>query len=486
MNVDTSVANAARIWKLYGTAGAKGDGAAGRPHRLARLLVVPDPVPTVPCDLLEALADRTPPDEPKPQAHAGAGGGNGDGRFDLAGWIVSRNLDVAREGPWKCGGYRWVLGICPWNDQHTDNSAFIVRWPSDVIGAGCKHNSCQGKGWHDLRDAVKPGWRQTREQRASPRADPQKGAAPIPIDKIGLDEIDGEDLLKEAPAAALEYLPVLGKDGYLVVGWSHLLAGYPRCGKTELLLASVHDWLRLGQSVLYFTEEPRSIWRQRLHQRPGPWSGLRLVFGLGGPPLELLERVIVGREQVVVVDTLRNLGLLGADECDNAAIAAAIAPWVSAARRHGKTLIMGHHMRRGAGEHGEGISGGHALFGAVDIALELRRDSRPNRRLVKGYARLIQPEDMLYEQGEDGGFVVLGDPASVTLADVRRRIRQVLTSDWLKTAEVHGLLDEPRPSLELVRQGLHAEGAEGAIERDPPLEQGAARGGRGHGWRLRS
>jgi len=52
-------------------------------------------------------------------------------------------------------------------------------------------------------------------------------------------EIDAEDLLQRDAPEALEYLPLLGKDGYFVRGWSHVLAGYPRCGKTELMLACI-------------------------------------------------------------------------------------------------------------------------------------------------------------------------------------------------------------------------------------------------------
>ena len=40
VNVDTSIANAARIWKLYGTTARKGDSTKDRPHRRSRLLRV--------------------------------------------------------------------------------------------------------------------------------------------------------------------------------------------------------------------------------------------------------------------------------------------------------------------------------------------------------------------------------------------------------------------------------------------------------------
>lgn len=42
VKVDTSVFNPARIWKLYGTPACKGDSTPNRPHRMARLLEVPD------------------------------------------------------------------------------------------------------------------------------------------------------------------------------------------------------------------------------------------------------------------------------------------------------------------------------------------------------------------------------------------------------------------------------------------------------------
>lgn len=65
-------------------------------------------------------------------------------------------------------------------------------------------------------------------------------------------------------------------------------------------------------------------------------------------------------------------------------------PWVAGARLHNKTLIMAHHMRKGGGDHGEGIAGGHALMGEFDIALTLRKEDRsPRRRLVTAFAGAV-------------------------------------------------------------------------------------------------
>src|SRR5205823_3612808 len=93
-----------------------------------------------------------------------------------------------------------------------------------------------------------------------------------------------------ASGRALPFLPLLSCDGYIVEGWSHVLAGYPRSGKTELLTRMVGEWLADGKSVLYVTEEPQSIWERRLADLPGDWSGLRVVFGLGADLKALFHR----------------------------------------------------------------------------------------------------------------------------------------------------------------------------------------------------
>jgi DNA repair protein RadA/Sms len=290
-----------------------------------------------------------------------------------------------------------------------------------------------------------------------------------------LDEVDAEKLAAEGDDQPLDFLPLLNRDGYIVRGWSHLVAGYPRTGKTELLVECIPMWLRGGLRVLYFTEELRAMWKRRLRALPGPWKGLRLVFGLGAQPLDLRVRMADGPEEVVIIDTARNLGLLPDDENDNAAMAAAVTPWVASARKAGKTLIISHHMRKGAGEHGEGISGGHALLGCVDIALELRRDNLPNRRTIRGYARLIQPEELLYERNGEGRLVALGRAGGFLVAEVRRRVAEVLTDEWATTSEVREMLD-PQPSQDTVTRALQAEAEAGYVERKPPLSVKSTRG----------
>jgi hypothetical protein len=157
VSVDTTTCNAARIWKLYGTTARKGDSTDERPHRLSRLLKVPDERVEVSREQLGALAAT------KPEAALKGPRIPGASDFDLEAWICERDVPVKRQGPWQQGGYRWVLEECPWNG-HSDNSAYIVRFPSGAMAAGCHHDSCQSYGWRDLREHYEPGAYKRRYQ----------------------------------------------------------------------------------------------------------------------------------------------------------------------------------------------------------------------------------------------------------------------------------------------------------------------------------
>ncbi len=270
-------------------------------------------------------------------------------------------------------------------------------------------------------------------------------------------EVCGNQLVEEAGTATEpNSLPVLGQPGIMVRGWSHLFAGYPRKGKTELLARLVRSWLDSGETVLYLAEEARSTWALRLAGIGGDWSGLMVLFGLGIEPAVLLARMRSGAETVVIVDTIRNLLQL-VDERHNSEVARILNPWIGAAREGSKTIIFTHHMRKGSGEHGEGIAGGHALLAAADVGIELLHDqSHATRRVLRTYPRLLPQRELVYERRQDGSFVALGEPDAVRKDEVKRRLLELLTGDWQTTKELHGALEEPQPSQEQVRLALGA------------------------------
>jgi len=160
VEVDITTFNAGRLLKLYGTMACRGDSTPDRSHRIAKILKVPERLVTVPVDLLAALAARAP-EEPTQQRHNGSHSNRQTTTFDLERWIAEHNVPVVSSGSWKSSGKKWILNPCPWNQEHTNRSAFIVRWPDGTIGAGCKHKGCAGRGWHALRDLYEPDRKKT-------------------------------------------------------------------------------------------------------------------------------------------------------------------------------------------------------------------------------------------------------------------------------------------------------------------------------------
>jgi DNA repair protein RadA/Sms len=239
----------------------------------------------------------------------------------------------------------------------------------------------------------------------------------------------------------------------------------------------------MGERVLYITEEPVTIWQHRLKMWSGDWTNLQVAFGLGADPEVLRKLAREGTATLVVVDALRNLLRLK-DEKDNSEIARVVNPWVADARTADKTLFVAHHQRKGGGEHGEGISGGHALMGAFDIPVEVLWDPSKgtNRRLVRTYPRLIEAKEGLYEKVADGEFDYAGDPQAVALVEVTDTAKSLLSDAWQSTDEIWAGMDEPKPSKEQVRKALIDLAKQRVALRDPAIEAGPARG-KTHRWR---
>lgn len=165
VNVDLKVFNAARIWKMYGTASKKGDNIKERPWRFSKILEVPNEIKTVDRKFLELHAwaweqknqsERFKETIPK----------KGFSReIDLGQWLNAHGLDVAKQKTSHGGGTMYILDQCPWDSSHSDRSAWAVQFPSGAIAAGCHHNGCAGKGWRDLIRLYEPHTEPKREAR---------------------------------------------------------------------------------------------------------------------------------------------------------------------------------------------------------------------------------------------------------------------------------------------------------------------------------
>lgn len=286
-------------------------------------------------------------------------------------------------------------------------------------------------------------------------------SSPAFVEKRG-DELAGTEI------ETIETLPLLGKYGYVGQETSTLVSAYPKVGKTSLTTECIRDWAGLGHRILVFTEEPDIAWRLRFKDEAKPlWEGVAFVFAMNVDPKTLMGRMREGLEDIVVVDTARAVFGIR-DENDNAEVSRKVSPWIAEARSQNKTLVVLHHANKAGGDHGRGISGGHALFASFDAALEIDRvPGSPRRRLIKGYARLLTPTDLIYERQEDGSLRALGDAADVTRDEVRERVQDALDAEYKSRKEIIAGLADPKPSYELVRSVLSDLVSDGRAERVP-------------------
>jgi len=278
----------------------------------------------------------------------------------------------------------------------------------------------------------------------------------------------------------LASLPFFGESNVFVKGYSHIWAGAPKVGKTETLSKAIPDWIKSGETILYITEESEAIWNRRLSKMADgvTLDGMSLVFALGAKSEYILQYMKGRRESVIVIDTTRSL-LSIADENANTQVAQAVNPFITASRKRKQTIIFVHHLRKGGGEYSEGIAGANSFVGAVDIALELRRDKtapQARRRMLAGWGRIIEVPELIIEQDESGSIKTLGSPQEVQLENVKSRVLDVISDEPLKTGEVQKLLDEPQPSHEQVKRALTSLAHGGKVVRDPDISTGSQPG----------
>jgi hypothetical protein len=171
VKIDTSVHNPARIWKLPGTLACKGDSTADRPHRMARIIDLPEDFGTVHVthEQLEALAAKAPSKIPAkvtaPVNGHHVGNGHVVGGFDLERFMAQYLPAAEGPAPYQ-GGQRWILPECPFNAEHNRGEAFVIKRADGPIQAGCRHESCKWK-WHDLREKFDPKQQPTRHEQQS-------------------------------------------------------------------------------------------------------------------------------------------------------------------------------------------------------------------------------------------------------------------------------------------------------------------------------
>jgi len=165
VDVDISVFNPARIWKLYGTSARKGDHTDLRPHRKSYierkfLKTTPDHSQVIGADekLRKALAVMAPKDaetedeyqrsDKSQKSQPRASQETDLGEFDVEKYLTAHGItfNVKHRGDRTL--YR--LDHCLFDPSHGKNDAYIQRTPGSPLIYHCSHQSCNHT-WKEAR-----------------------------------------------------------------------------------------------------------------------------------------------------------------------------------------------------------------------------------------------------------------------------------------------------------------------------------------------
>jgi DNA-binding MarR family transcriptional regulator len=471
VKIDQTVFNASRISKAYGTVARKGDHMPDRPHRLARLLDVPEERRAVPRELLEALASTVPDSSAsRPLTNAPRHEG-----FDIDRWISEHGLAV-KAGPLPHeGGRKWVLE-CPFDPAHKADAA-IFEGADGKPGFHCFHNGCAGKDWHALRELLEPGYQQRQRDRSTgnlgpPAADPTSRAMP---------ELTSGLALYDRPTSDLHGLLIVEGTGLeLLYPGVELFAARQKLGKSWLALQiaiSVAggpdiEGLRSNQTggVLYGAleeSERRTIDRLRKLAGKGQWlDNLKFFYSLlplmGGGEEQLQTLVRTQRPRLLVLDTLTAVVRASKSNTD---VFRAQYDEVTRLRKlceeHALTCLLLHHTRKEAGGDAvTAVAGTGGITAAVDAVWRLRRTPEGFCELeVTGREIRETSLAMKLETENPFGWRVLGEARAESLSNTRRDILDLLKDEPNQTpAQIARDLNKNAVTVRVTLKRLVSEG----------------------------
>lgn len=147
--VDVANSNAARIFKLYGTVAQKGLSTEDRPHRMSYIKWMPKDIQTTDKAMLEKIAHSMDAEPEKKEYNR-----HDPKHFDLGEWLDRYGIEYEIE---ENKDYtKYILPVCPFNEQHTGKDACLFQFSNGAICFKCFHDSCQDHTWQELRQMYEP------------------------------------------------------------------------------------------------------------------------------------------------------------------------------------------------------------------------------------------------------------------------------------------------------------------------------------------
>src|ERR1700721_816215 len=153
VGIDTSVFNASRITKAYGSLAAKGADTLERPHRHSRIQRSPANLDTVTRTQLEALAKSATSTKSTSARTENAVQTTLIAPEKIEEFLNWGGIAVRSSDDYE-GGTRWVLEQCYFNPKHNRGEVCVIQYQHGGLKYHCFHQSCTENRWEEFRAAV--------------------------------------------------------------------------------------------------------------------------------------------------------------------------------------------------------------------------------------------------------------------------------------------------------------------------------------------
>jgi archaellum biogenesis ATPase FlaH len=427
VKIDRTVFNPARLVRLFGTMNKKGDSIPERPHRLSKIISVPENRNPVPIEKLRELAAKVKSNNERP----GNERKTDASRLDVERYLNHYGVEIVKT---KQNGTAilYCLKSCVFDHSHSPNEAAIVQGHNGALSYQCFHNSCKGRTWQEARQVI------SGNEKLSAFITGTNETEWIPEEPKNL----LDSLLKWNDILSLDIQTEYLLQKLIPKGGITLLFGRGGIGKTSLSMQIAHavaeglpfaELQTIKMPVFFIDfENPLSILKERV-EKIGKSDNL-YVWHISNeiqPPRldsskwELYKQLPPG---LLIVDTLRASHL--SDENDSKPIALIMAR-LKEFREMGFTILLLHHTPKG----NENIfKGSTALLDLADHVLGLEEvregdtiefDKENLYRLGTRIKTRYDPHHIfLTFNPAKKGFEVAKDPDLEKMKDIRQILIQ--------------------------------------------------------------
>ena len=185
VQIDVKVSNPGTLTKLYGTTARKGDNIPSRPHRLSRIISIPEDPKPVALESLQTVANNVV-SEDKPSTVTPSDSSN-QFEFDVPAYLVHYGIQTIKTQE-HGSATLFCLEKCIFDPSHGPNKSAIGQNSEGRLFYQCFHHSCTGRTWEEAR----------RQISGSDLLHPFLTSAIGPVENIKLlgSIVSGEDLMK--------------------------------------------------------------------------------------------------------------------------------------------------------------------------------------------------------------------------------------------------------------------------------------------------